>query len=148
MLCAVSCKGAKKTAMENTATLKTFTGGSIELVVQDFHGGSASPETLLISDAKTLKAFFLNVNRTRKPGLQVPEIDFGDEMVLVYCSGVQTDGALPDIYVAEETDSQLILAVKDTPQLENALNGATVSPFSLYKMPITDKKIIVDRIKP
>ena len=76
-----SCKGQKKAAMEN-GDGQNDDSGSLTLVLQDNYSGSITPDTLIIKDRKTLQKFFSKVNRTRKPGIPVPEVDFAQEMIL------------------------------------------------------------------
>ncbi len=136
-----SCKGQKKAAMEN-GDGQNDDSGSLTLVLQDNYSGSITPDTLIIKDSKTLQKFFSKVNRTRKPGIPVPEVDFAQEMILILCSGEQPVGRQVSLSLAAENDEELILKTTSLETTkEKSASTALVSPFSVYKMPLTNKRI-------
>ena len=140
-----SCKGQKKAAMEN-GDGQNDDSGSLTLVLQDNYSGSITPDTLIIKDGKTLQKFFSKVNRTRKPGITVTEVDFTQEMILILCSGEQSVGRQVSLSLAAENDEELILkttALETTK--EKSASTALVSPFSVYKMPLTNKRISFEK---
>ncbi|MGB5666541.1 MAG: hypothetical protein WBM53_06820, partial [Maribacter sp.] len=83
-----SCNCHKKAAMNNEGD-KNSHNEKLTLLLQDNYSGSDVAETMIITDAKALKSFYSKINRTRKPGLPVPEVDFTQEMILVHCSGLR-----------------------------------------------------------
>lgn len=112
------------------------------LVLQDNYSGGIAPDTLIIKDRKSLQKFFSKVNRTRKPGLPLPEVDFTKEMILIYCSGEQPLGNAVSLSVVEENDQELILKTTTVEtRKEKSASTALVSPFSVYRMPLTNKRI-------
>ncbi|NNE77316.1 MAG: hypothetical protein HKN31_09620, partial [Pricia sp.] len=80
----LSCNGQKKSAMATEGANNQNTDERLSLVVSDMYAPTEAVETLVIKDAKSLQKFYSKVNRTRKPGLPVPEIDFSKEMVVVH----------------------------------------------------------------
>ena len=60
---------------------------------------------------KTLRSFYSRINRTRKPGLPLPNIDFTKEMVLIHCSGSQNAGIQSKLSILEKTDEELIVKI-------------------------------------
>jgi ketopantoate reductase len=115
---------------------------SVELLVQDEINSMTEEETLVIRSSKALRSFFTKVNMTRKPGIPVPEVDFNTNMVVIYCSGKRTDGAKPTINKIRENDTEMVFLAN-----HNTVAGEkqyTVSPFSLFKIPLTDKTIIFE----
>ncbi len=141
----LSCNGQKKASMVKDKEDNSTQSDSLVLVVRDSYSGSDLPETLIITDSKALKLFFSRVNKTRKPGLQVPEVDFSKEVVIIHCSGKQDSAALPMLALLKETDTTLILGSKL--EINKKINYATVrtSPFCVYKMPLTKKKISIEK---
>ncbi|MDC6352757.1 hypothetical protein PP178_14440 [Zeaxanthinibacter sp. PT1] len=112
----------------------------------DPYGGGEQQEILLIENQKALKAFFAKVNRTRKPGLQVPEVDFEKDMVIIYFSGQTTQEELPLLSVEELKDEQLLISVSEREALkESSTNTAVLEPFGLYTMAKTDKKVLLQK---
>ena len=141
-----SCKSQKNGSDAEMSELEKEM--PVTLVVSDLYGGTESPEMQVIRKESELKAFYAKINRTRKPGLPVPEIDFKREMVLVYCTGKTSSPRVPELYPVEKTDGELLLAEKSekNPQ-ETPENSAKLLPFGLYKMPVTDKNIVLERLK-
>ncbi|MBD1262791.1 hypothetical protein HZY62_19495 [Maribacter polysiphoniae] len=115
--------------------------GKLTMVLHDNYSGSSSPETLIIKDSKSLKKFFIQVNKTRKPGLPVPEVDFTKEMVLIHCSGEQPLGRQITLAVADENEYELIVRSSIEKKKGRTTSSVIVSPFRVYKMPLTSKKI-------
>jgi len=143
-----ACNGQKKVSGENTgqkSDLKAET--SMTLLLQDYYSGSETPETLVIKDVKALKAFFSKINRTRKPGLPVPEVDFSKHMVIIYCGGLRNDGGFPKLSLTAETDNQLVFKPTYPTVKDKSKFTAATSPFCVYKMPFTDKAITIDLTK-
>lgn len=132
-----ACNGQKKTAMKNGEELNS----GLELIASDNHSGAEISETLVITNYEALKLFYSKINMTRKPGLPLPEVDFKKEMVVITCSGEGTDSPLPTLKVKEETASQMVLSTDFLVDEKNTSQAIT-SPFSVYKMPLTDKEIV------
>ncbi|WP_373518979.1 hypothetical protein [Pricia sp.] len=111
------------------------------LMVSDPYSGIEVAETLIIKDAKSLQKFYSQINRTRKPGLPVPDIDFSEEIVVIRCSGATDKGAMPHLFIMEETEDELVLGTKETDN--DSRSTAVTTPFSAYRMPLTKKEVIV-----
>lgn len=143
-----SCNGQKKVSQENTresSSLKAET--PLTILIQDDYSGAETAETLVVRDAKTLKKFFAKVNRTRKPGLPVPEVDFSKNMVIIYCAGTQNEVRSLRLSIMEETDEKIVL--EPMPHISNKGTdvGTVTSPFCVYSIPFTEKEIIVKSAK-
>lgn len=114
----------------------------LSFVAGDAYSGTETAETLVITDAKSLQKFYSRVNRTRKPGLPLPDIDFSKDMAIVRCSGVTDDDATPNLYVWEVTDDEIVLGIKDING--KSASSAITTPFVVYRMPRTDKEVNVE----
>lgn len=105
-------------------------------------------ETRVIRDAKSLNKFYKEINKTRKPGLPVPMVDFSKDILVLVCLGQQqgkTDLVLSKL---KETDQGMTIAVE---VLEKVKDGEiTVQPiyypFYLYKLPLVDKTFTFQRM--
>jgi len=115
----------------------------LTLILSDNYGGAETEQLLVIRDNKALKAFFTKVNMTRKPGLQIPEIDFNTEMVVIYCNGKTTDANTPKLNRVEDKDDKMIFAIKPESKQNKDLSTAILMPFHLYKIPLTEKEIVL-----
>ena len=113
----------------------------LQLVLTDNYGGTDTSELMVIREAGALKGFFMKINKTRKPGLPIPEIDFTTQIALIYCSGKMNGSKIPPIHAVEETAEKMVLAEKNENPLETSTSSALIVPFALYTLPITEKEI-------
>ncbi len=143
----LSCNGQKKMAANQDAPNEE----KMILVDQNNYSGADSTETMVITNVKALKSFYSRINRTRKPGLPVPEIDFSKSTVVVLCSSDENYVGTEGLSVLNETDTEIVLGMEKTKKNEtdtspSSANGQ-VSPFFVYKMPLTEKKVSFEPIK-
>ena len=141
----VSCNGQKKAAMNDNSNITSENENQLELLMNEGQGGFETDEMLVIRDSKRLKSFFAKINRTRKPGLPVPDIDFAKDMLIIQCIGKKNHDNLTAFTVFEETNSQVILKEKGKIKTNGASNVASASSFWIYKMPLTQKKVIFEK---
>lgn len=139
----ISCNSNKK-ALEKIQK-KANPEYSLTLLLRDDYSGLPNGETRIITNAKELQQFFLIVNRTRKPGLPIPIVDFSKETVLIYCSGEINDQILPKLSISDVTDEAIVIKSILEEEPKKTTSNATTSPFSIYKMPSTQKKIIFQK---
>lgn len=112
----------------------------VTFVAGDAYSGTEMAETFTITDTKGLKKFYSRINRTRKPGLPVPNIDFSKEMVIVRCSGTTDNDATPNIYILEVTADEIVLGITEIK--EKSSTSAITTPFAVYRMANTDKEVV------
>lgn len=137
------CLGCK--AQNEAVAIKKDMQANQEVLVpflRDDNSGVEDQETLILKDAKSLKSFFSQVNKTRKPGIAIPDIDFSKNVVVIYCSGIRNDGGMPALKKSRENESEFVLeAFHNMPEKEVSYIS---SPFSLYIIPLTDKAILFE----
>lgn len=139
ILLVLSCKGQKKSPTSHGPTLHE---NQFSLIVSDFYAPTDSAATLVIRDENSLRKFYAQINKTRKPGLPVPNIDFSDEIIVIRCAGEEENsGEVPELFILEETPEAIILGAKE--QQPRKSEAAIISAFSVYRMPYTKKEIIV-----
>lgn len=131
----LSCNSQKKGMTNRSSNVDN----SLVLVLCDNYSGSEVEQMLVVRDTQTLRTFFSKANRTRKPGLPVPTIDFSKEMLIIHCSGEQLAGRQPQLYILEETLDELVVGVK---YLEASSGTAIVTPFCVYKLWRTPKPVV------
>lgn len=134
-----ACNGQKKATAQDEGNQQT----PLKLLVSDSYSGAEDSETMVIKSGKALISFFAQINKTRKPGLPVPDIDFEKDMIIVTYSGPRKDGSTPVLKIKEETTTEMVLLTAFKLSEDAEIQGIT-SPFSLYKMPLTDKEIIFE----
>ena len=128
----LACHGQKK-VVENTSKQDN---GPLVLLVQDAFFPTDSLETHVIKDAKALNAFFREVNKTRKPGLPIPSVDFQNEMVLIACMGKMEGDILPELRISKKNEGELVVAIEL--QKKPSSTSLNTYPFCVYKMAKTD----------
>lgn len=80
----ISCKAQKD---GNTPTGEPIDG--LVLLDHDDFTNIDTFQTREIRDTKTLNKFYREINKTRKPGLPVPMVDFTKDMLVLVCLGEQ-----------------------------------------------------------
>ncbi|WP_139251994.1 hypothetical protein [Maribacter aquivivus] len=114
----------------------------MELILNENYSGFEEEEYLLIKNQKELNAFYGKINRTRKPGLTPPSIDFNTEMILIWC-GDSTASNYANLQLNEKGDYLVVHKLKATASKEE--NTFIVSPFSMYKLPLSAKKLKIQK---
>lgn len=119
----------------------------ITLVDHDGFSGFFEYETMVVRDAKSLAKFYTQVNKTRKPGLPVPYIDFSKETAIIVCSGEQKGEMETKLTYKEETENELVISVEMLKPVKPTTTGDSVVsyPFYLYKIPRTSKSVVIQR---
>ncbi|MEB8347217.1 hypothetical protein OO010_14260 [Flavobacteriaceae bacterium KMM 6898] len=133
----ISCKSQKKGVQHNEEN------GQMDeptLVLKDNYSNIDSSQVSVIKDQKALNKFFVQVNKTRKPGLPVPEIDFTKEMMILICAGEQKGSYVPRVTIVNEDAGNMIVNIGKN-QASDSTDTAMSTPFFLYKMPISKKLI-------
>ncbi len=140
----ISCKSQKDTLAESEK--KETVPEELALVLSDNYGGTEQQEIQVIRDFGTLKRFFSEINKTRKPGIPVPTIDFTKQMVVIYCSGKTTSSQIPGLHIVGETDDTMTLAIKRQ-NVQGTSSTALVMPFGLYAMTRSEKQVVLDKME-
>lgn len=138
----LSCNGQKMTVTENSKL--TQESSAMILILQEEYSEFDVVETMVIKDQKRLKSFYSKINRTRKPGLPVPLIDFTEEMIIVHCNGEQNKIGIPTLILEKETDTTMRLISNFESKAKDASTAVMTYPFSVYKMSLTGKEIIIE----
>ncbi|WP_437395727.1 hypothetical protein [Flagellimonas lutimaris] len=102
----------------------------------------------VIKDGKSLRKFYSEINKTRKPGLPVPVIDFSKETLILVCLGEQRGRKTPVLSKLKETEEEISIAVEifDEQQKDEITIQPLYFPFYLYKIPLVDKKIAILKV--
>ncbi len=138
LILASSCKSQKNLSQE-------IDDNGLTLLVQDGYFYTDTMETAVIEDEKTLKTFFSRVNKTRKPGLPVPQIDFEKEMVLVVCMGEQKTNEMPYLRFLESNEKEINIAIEMTNTTGKNIY-TTSYPFCVYKIPISKHEVVFNKL--
>ncbi len=141
LLMALNCKSQKE--LVSGSPEDPIDRTNLTLMLTDNYGGTEEQEIRVVRDQQQLREFFSEINRTRKPGLPVPEIDFTRQMVIIYSSGQLQGSSGRPLVVSQQTEDTLMLRPEEPTGKSQADGTATIQPFSLYTIPLTDKKILL-----
>ena len=139
LLTQISCKSQNQSVVQDD-----FQNDSrITLIDTDDYSGIYEAETTVIRDMKSLSKFYAQVNKTRKPGLPVPTIDFSKYTVLAICAGEQKPDTEMVASIADENENKLLVNLKSKKNAKNDDVAITVitHPFYLYQIPFTEKTV-------
>ena len=136
-----ACKSQKSSGEDASANNQN--DKVLTMVMSDLYGGATTELIEVIRSQKGLDKFFLQVNKTRKPGIKPPAVNFEENLVIVYCSGQTNQSTLPELYAMEKEGESIQLKKKMPESAENQEVNAVLMPFGLYIMPLTDKEVIL-----
>ncbi|WP_166638554.1 hypothetical protein [Maribacter spongiicola] len=139
LLAIIQLNSCKSTAQ---SSLQESNDTGMELILNENYSGFEHEEYLLIKNQKELNAFYGKINRTRKPGLTPPSIDFSTEMILIWC-GESTASNYADLELNEKADYLEVHKLKSTDAKED--NAFIVSPFSMYRLPVSTKTLKIQK---
>lgn len=138
-LIGISCAGQKGLPADNAKDSHQEVQ-MLEHLLSDSHSGVEQETFMVVRDSKALRNFFLQINKTRKPGLSVPVVDFTKEIVVIYCGGIGPGYRSVKIELLKESQDTIILGLKEgTPSQKGGILETT--PFCMYKLPFTQKEI-------
>ncbi|WP_140157788.1 hypothetical protein [Arenibacter amylolyticus] len=134
LLMGLSCSAQKKTASDQESAIP-------QLVLHDTHSHLEASHFEVIKDEKSLKLLFAQLNKTRKPGIPLPQVDFNREILLFYGPGIINGMRDIELHIQKESQDSIMIAALDT---LNSPKGEliTTSPFCLYSLPKTGKTIV------
>ncbi|UII76153.1 hypothetical protein LV716_18090 [Flagellimonas sp. HMM57] len=137
-----SCKA------QNTVTAESSEqDADIVLIDQDNYSGILEYDAMVIKDAKSLNKFYSKINKTRKPGLPVPTIDFTQYMVVIICMGEQKGNAIPVLSKTETLGNEMIITVKMPDYHKDKSSSEIITyPFYLYRTPTVIKPVSFEKV--
>lgn len=140
----ISCKAQKE---GNTPSGEVIEG--LVLLDHDDFTNIDTFQTREIRDSKTLNKFYREINKTRKPGLPVPMVDFTKDMLVLVCLGEQQGKKEVALSRLRQTETELWIAID---LWEEEQEGAVTIqpmyyPFYLYKMPLVDKSLHFQQVE-
>ncbi|MCR9228303.1 MAG: hypothetical protein NXH90_12865 [Flavobacteriaceae bacterium] len=142
LICLLSCKAQKQ---GNSPVGEHIDG--LSLIEQQNFTDIDSFETRVIRDTKSLNKFYSQINKTRKPGLPVPMVDFSKDMLVLVGLGEQQGEKTAVLSKIKETDQEMLIAIEVRNVSEEEMSIQPVYfPIYLYKMPLVDKTLIFQRV--
>lgn len=139
VLFGMACKSSKESA-QNVGDQQAQQD-NLTLVFQDDYSGITAPQFMVIKGGKDLKGLFSKINRTRKPGIPVPDIDFAQDLLVVYCSGETTTNTSTGLRSGKETGDTVLVELVALVNPDPVSTAVVTTPICIYKMPLTGKTI-------
>ena len=130
-----SCKSSVTSSLQNSNEM------SMQNILNENYSGFEEEDYFLIRNQEALNTFYGKINRTRKPGLVPPVVDFSQNMLLVWCGDSKTSNFV-DLEINEGTDSLVVHKLKSKTEKQNNL---IVSPFSIFKLPLSVKSLKIQQ---
>lgn len=130
-----SCKSSVTNELQNSNET------SMQNILNENYSGFEEEDYFLIRDQEALNTFYGKINRTRKPGLVPPVVDFTQNMLLVWCGDSKTSNFV-DLEINESDDSLIVHKLESKAKKQNKL---IVSPFSIYNLRLSSKSLKVQR---
>ncbi len=137
---AFSCNLQKGVVSEQEEMVKKDSQNNLSLIMHEQQGVYPTNQFLVVRDEKTLASFFAKINRTRKPGLALPTIDFSKNILIIQCNGEIEANVLRALSIEEENKDQVLIS--DINQTKTDKEVSNANSFSIYSMPHTSKEII------
>ena len=132
-----SCKGIVSSQMQDSKTTM-----EIEHILNENYSGFEQEKYRLIRNEQDLDSFYGVINRTRKPGINPPNIDFTEHMILIWC-GDKNATNYAELEIMENKENILVRKLNNTQVIKQ--NRSVVSPFSVYKVPFRSKPLRIQR---
>tara|TARA_R110002050_G_scaffold268728_1_gene410889 strand:+ start:894 stop:1364 length:471 start_codon:yes stop_codon:yes gene_type:complete len=126
-----ACKSSVTSSLLNSNEM------GIQNILNENYSGFEEEEYFLIRNQEALNTFYGKINRTRKPGLVPPVVDFSQNMLLVWCGDSKTSNYI-DLEINEYADSLVVHKLKSKTEKQNNL---IVSPFSIFQLRLSSKSL-------
>jgi hypothetical protein len=135
-----ACVG-QKGVMHDNGDSSEKDSKKLQLVLEENYSGIEQPEYQVVRDQKSLNNLFIQINKTRKPGIPIPGVSFKEEVLLVYCAGTSWGVSNMEMVVAEESPDNITIVLKERSSSQKEIPNATTTPIYIYRMPVTQKAI-------
>lgn len=132
----LSCKSQKNTFQ------KVPNADRLTLMISEEYSGERTKGFYVVQEAEALRKYFAKINRTRKPGLPIPEIDFSQYVALLFFEGETTVGVSTQKYILEENEDRIVIGSQGNEPSQKPMDTAIGTPFQIYTIPRTEKDII------
>lgn len=119
-----------------------------ETLMSETYNGPEEAKFIIAQEPSVVTEFYAEINTNRAPDIAVPDVDYTKEQLLLLCMGQKNTGgfAIEVANIAVE-NSEVVVTVKETTPTPGAMvTMALTSPFTVVKMPHTDKKIVFKKL--
>ncbi|RRQ48862.1 hypothetical protein DZC72_14470 [Maribacter algicola] len=110
----------------------------MELILSGDYSGVEKEQLIKIDDQVAFEEFFGQINKTRKPGIPIPDIDFETKSVLLRLKGTSTNNKSDIALGISSNETLLFNKIKTNSRNETT---AVLTPFFIYTIPKTTKSL-------
>lgn len=141
------------TNSEETMAVKQEMESSEEFIIllQEAYGGLENNEQRVIKNAEGLQEVYTIINKFRRPGVPVPQVDFKKNSVVALFMGEKTTGGFStEVASISRTKDGMIVNIKEEgPKPNDNVTTAICQPFCFVKIPRPDEgqKVIFKKAK-
>lgn len=150
---ALSCGNAKEAVEKNNTPATSVKNETMakplndqdriehSLILQEAYGGLKEEENRVITNEKGLQEAYGIINRFRRPGLPVPEVDFDKYMIVAIFLGERnTGGHSAEVSSVSLDKGNLVVNIKEhRPSPGDNTTTAICQPFCFVKISKPDK---------
>jgi len=136
-----ACKGGQSPQDETSNNVP------FQVLVSSSQSNIEEPQRKIIKDQEELQTLFAEINKTRKPGIPIPEVDFNQEIVaFVNLGQTSTGGFTVAVKNIEKTEDEVIIHIGGTsPKPKDNVTMALTTPFTLVKLNKQNLPIVFDK---
>ncbi|MGS2760745.1 protease complex subunit PrcB family protein [Sinomicrobium sp. M5D2P9] len=115
-----------------------------KILLEDSYGGTDTAENRVITSQEELEKVYGIINRTRRPGIEVPKVDFTKSMVVAMFMGQRSSGGnRVEIEKIEEAGGAVQVYVRNIQPAEGDMTSmAITNPFIFAELPRSDKQVV------
>ncbi|HIP47852.1 MAG TPA: protease complex subunit PrcB family protein [Lutibacter sp.] len=107
------------------------------------HSNVENAKLVVINDLSNYNEIFSTINETREPNLEIPAIDFDNEMGIGLFMGLKNSGGYSiQIDSIVSKPKELVIFVKESKPKGRRATSVMTQPFYIAKIKKTSKKII------
>ncbi len=144
----VSCKSKQK-VKENYAKVKAdnFKEIPFTIILQEEHSNIKAPKKTVITNRESLQEVFSVINRTRRPGLATPKVDFDLDQVIAFFLGEKSTGGYTvniDKIISENKEVVVYYSIQKPKGMASMV---LTQPILLVSMPKTEESVKFVEVK-
>lgn len=142
LLLLATCKGADTATSEKDGNLVPF-----QTLITASQSNIESPQQSIIRSQEELETIFSEINKTRKPGIPIPEIDFNKQIIAFVNLGQTSTGGYTVTVdkILMKKEKVVIYVGGKSPKPNENVTMMLTTPFTMVKL---NKQILPIVFKP
>lgn len=149
LLLLLSC-GAAKPGKESVMKDGNNKGqADFEVLIESQIGGFQTPQIRVAKEPVGVQEIYAQINKTRKPGFEIPKVDFTKEAIVgIFMGEKNTGGFNVTVEKIKEDKDKVTVYVKETePEASDMVTMVITQPFCVVKLKNYGKAIHFEKVK-